>query len=172
MRLYDELKVKNLKLLGKIQHLRGSIQVCCRVRPPSEEETQAGGQLCVDATDEGGVYVYEAESGDWSLYEVDTVWGYDHSQADVFADVEPLVGSVVDGHSACVMAYGDAQSGEKTVVVFLYSWRYVACIVSSLMQIHSTNLSSLGDTLFSDACVPLTNLYLLCRQILHHVRLR
>jgi kinesin family protein C1 len=113
MRLYDELKVKNLKLLSKIQQLRGNIQVCCRVRPPSEAETQAGGQLCVDASDESNVYVYDAETAEWALFEVDAVWGYDHSQADVFADVEPLVGAVADGRSACIMAYGDALAGTQ-----------------------------------------------------------
>lgn len=80
MRLYDELKLKNLKLLGKIQNLHNSIQVCCRVRPPSETETSAGGKLCVDASDESCVYIYDANTTEWVLFEVDAVWGYDHTQ--------------------------------------------------------------------------------------------
>jgi len=44
---------------------------------------------------------------------VDAVWGYDHSQTDVFADVEPLVGTVAEGRNACVMAYGDASAGKS-----------------------------------------------------------
>mmetsp|Transcript_122994 Transcript_122994/g.241269 ORF Transcript_122994/g.241269 Transcript_122994/m.241269 type:complete len:917 (-) Transcript_122994:212-2962(-) len=112
MRLYDNLKVKNLSLMSKIQQLRGNIQVCCRVRPPSEAETSEGGQLCVDASDESAVYVYDANTSEWDMYEVDGVWGYDHTQADVFGDVEPLVGSVVHGRSACIVAYGDALAGK------------------------------------------------------------
>ncbi len=113
MRLYDELKTKNLKLLGKIQQLQSNVQVCCRVRPPSEAETSAGGKLCVDASDPSNIYLYDAASSEWLMYEVDAVWGYDHSQTDVFADVEPLVGIVAEGKNACVMAYGDASAGKS-----------------------------------------------------------
>jgi hypothetical protein len=121
MRLYDELKVKNLKLMGKIQQLHANIQVCCRVRPPSEAETAQGGQLCVDASDASNVYVYDASTQEWVLYEVDAVWGYDHSQVDVFADVEPLVGTVAEGKNACILAYGDAHAGVTITLLWVVS---------------------------------------------------
>lgn len=69
----------------------------------------------MDASDENAVYVYDANTSEWDIYEVDGVWGYDHSQADVFGDVEPLVGSVVHGRSACIMAYGDTLAGEALI---------------------------------------------------------
>jgi hypothetical protein len=111
MRLYDEMKVKNLKLLSKIQSMQSNIQVCCRTRPPSEEETSRGGKLCLDTSDESSVYVFDASSSEWLAFQLDAVWGYDHSQVEVFADVEALVGAVADGKNACVIAYGEAHSG-------------------------------------------------------------
>lgn len=126
MRLYDELKLKNLKLLGKIQNLHSSIQVCCRVRPPSETESNAGGKLCVDASDETNVYIYDAATAEWVLFELDAVWGYDHTQVDVFADVEPLVGIVAEGKNACVMAYGDTQAGQFTKYISVLIFMHIA----------------------------------------------
>mmetsp|Transcript_24358 Transcript_24358/g.40654 ORF Transcript_24358/g.40654 Transcript_24358/m.40654 type:complete len:913 (-) Transcript_24358:244-2982(-) len=112
MRLYDELKGKNFKLLGKIMHLQGNITVCCRVRPPTPEETERGGKLCVDAADDTNLYVYDAVSSEWLSYELDAVWGYDHTQSDVFGDVEPLVGALTEGKNGCVMAYGESGAGK------------------------------------------------------------
>ena len=71
----------------------------------------------MDASDENNVYLYDAASSEWVLYEVDAVWGYDHSQAEVFADVEPLVGSVAEGKSSCIIAYGDAHAGKPPLLV-------------------------------------------------------
>lgn len=117
LRLYDELKVRNAKLLNKVQALQGNITVCCRTRPPSEDEINRGGKMCVDASNDTDVYVYHASTSEWAGYEVDCVWGYDHNQVDVFADIEPLLSAVVhEGADACVMAYGDAGTGKSFTI--------------------------------------------------------
>lgn len=48
-----------MKLLNKIQAVRGNILVCCRTRPPNENELNAGGVVIVDATDDTELLCYD-----------------------------------------------------------------------------------------------------------------
>ena len=45
------------------------------------------------------------------------VWGAGVSQAQVFRDVEPLLSSVADGHSACLIGVGHHASGHRAATV-------------------------------------------------------
>ena len=47
----------------------------------------------------------------------DRVWKADANQAEVFADVEPMVVSVLDGYNACILAYGQTGSGKTFTMV-------------------------------------------------------
>ncbi len=102
----ESLRISNARLLQKLQAARGNIQVCCRARPPSDQELAHSSRICVDVIDDNEVACYDRRSEMWRSFSFDRVWRIDASQADVFADVEPLVMSVIDGYNACLFAYG------------------------------------------------------------------
>ncbi len=132
-------------MLNKLQALQGNIQVCCRTRPPSYQELANGGKICIDAADDtelmcydGWVHLlifycyhlnvffllfltifcgYRSRSEVWKSFVFDRVWKADANQAEVFADVEPMVVSVLDGYNACILAYGQTGSGKTFTMV-------------------------------------------------------
>jgi len=61
----------------------------------------------------------------WKSFVFDRVWKADANQAEVFADVEPMVVSVLDGYNACILAYGQTGSG-KTFTMDGYGDQYGA----------------------------------------------
>eukprot|EP00598_Pedospumella_elongata_P003633 CAMPEP_0184967160 /NCGR_PEP_ID=MMETSP1098-20130426/636_1 /TAXON_ID=89044 /ORGANISM="Spumella elongata, Strain CCAP 955/1" /LENGTH=1639 /DNA_ID=CAMNT_0027488573 /DNA_START=77 /DNA_END=4996 /DNA_ORIENTATION=+ len=109
---YDALRHSNTKMLNKLQALQGNIQVCCRTRPPSYQELANGGKICIDAADDTELMCYDGRSEVWKSFVFDRVWKADANQAEVFADVEPMVVSVLDGYNACILAYGQTGSGK------------------------------------------------------------
>ena len=143
-------------MLNKLQALQGNIQVCCRTRPPSYQELANGGKICIDAADDTELMCYDgwgiavrsvvdvmsflisifpsfnffrSRSEVWKSFVFDRVWKADANQAEVFADVEPMVVSVLDGYNACILAYGQTGSGNTfTMVRFILLvcslWRY------------------------------------------------
>ena len=46
-----------------------------------------------------------------STYSYDTVYEPGSSQESVFADVEPVVTSAMDGYNVCIFAYGQTGTG-------------------------------------------------------------
>jgi hypothetical protein len=55
---------------------------------------------------------WKSRNNTWKSFAFDRVWKADALQADIFADVEPLVLSVTEGFNACIMAYGQTGSGK------------------------------------------------------------
>jgi hypothetical protein len=128
----EMMRCSNARLLNKLQAARGNIQVCCRTRPPSSTELiqiasannaskgsnsiysskKAVNRICVDVLDENELACYDGKSEQWRSFAFDRVWKLDATQAEVFADVEPLVMSVIDGYNCCLMAYGQTGSGK------------------------------------------------------------
>ena len=102
MQRYDSMKVVNANLLQRVQSLKGNIQVCCRARPPLLQELKQGARVCVDVI-ENDIAWFDKRSNAWKSFTFDRVWSMDSMQADVFADVEPLALSVVDGYNACIL---------------------------------------------------------------------
>ena len=52
------------------------------------------------------------QDGGKKLYEYDRVFRPAADQEEVFADVQPLVQSVMDGYNVCIFAYGQTGSGK------------------------------------------------------------
>ena len=66
----------------------------------------------MDVVDDSHICLYDKRIAMWKSFEFDKVWDEDAKQVDVFADVEPLALSAVDGYNACIFAYGMTGSGK------------------------------------------------------------
>ncbi len=89
-----------------IQELKGNIRVFCRLRPPPD-----GAPMAVAASEESGRLTV-THGGDSHGYSFDKIFGPSSSQASVFAEVEGLVQSSLDGYKVCIFAYGQTGSGK------------------------------------------------------------
>jgi hypothetical protein len=91
----------------KYYELSGRIRVFCRLRPGSEraEETAAPALVMPRPNN-----LLVAHSG--KEFAFDQVFGPQSTQAEVYAQIEPLVVSFTDGYNACIMAYGQTGSGK------------------------------------------------------------
>ena len=102
-------KSHNAELLTRILKLQGNIQVCCRIRPMSVDESQQGLHEVAQSLSESDVACFDERTRMWKSYAFDKVWGPESTQKDVFQDVEPMVLSVIDGYNACIFAYGQSE---------------------------------------------------------------
>ena len=58
----------------------------------------------MEVVDDNELVCFDRRSEAWKPFVFDRVWKLSASQADVFADVEPLVLSVVEGYNTCLLA--------------------------------------------------------------------
>ncbi|XP_068306675.1 kinesin-like protein KIN-14P [Pyrus communis] len=111
---YHALLAENRKLFNEIQDLRGNIRVYCRIRPflPGEKEKKT----LVQRIGENGELVVADRSKPGKeghrLFKFNEVYGSDATQAEVYADTQPLIRSVLDGYNVCIFAYGQTGSGK------------------------------------------------------------
>ncbi|KAL7532191.1 hypothetical protein ACHAXR_008434, partial [Thalassiosira sp. AJA248-18] len=105
-------KSHNAQLLTRILKLQGNIQVCCRIRPMSVDESQKGLHEVAQSLSETEVGCFDERTKAWKSYAFDKVWGPETKQKAVFQDVEPMALSVIDGYNACIFAYGQTGSGK------------------------------------------------------------
>ncbi|XP_068041262.1 kinesin-like protein KIF25 isoform X3 [Anomalospiza imberbis] len=84
---YEKEKQKRKALHNSLIELRGNIRVHCRIRPLLPFDDAAG-------------------------HSQDRVYNDLESQDAVFADVAPLLTSLLDGYNVCIMAYGQTGSGK------------------------------------------------------------
>ncbi|CAN1200419.1 Kinesin-like protein KIN-14I [Linum perenne] len=110
---YKRVLQENRKLYNQVQDLKGNIRVYCRVRPflPG----QASRFNTVDHIEEGNITIatpskYGKEGR--KIFNFNKVFGPMATQAEVFADTEPLIRSVLDGYNVCIFAYGQTGSGK------------------------------------------------------------
>ncbi|KAJ3681342.1 hypothetical protein LUZ60_015831 [Juncus effusus] len=108
---YHKVLEENRKLYNQVQDLKGNIRVYCRVRP-----FLAGQGLSAVANyDDGQITIttpskYGKEGR--KSFSFNKVFGPSSSQEDVFADMRPLIRSVLDGYNVCIFAYGQTGSGK------------------------------------------------------------
>jgi len=109
-----------------IAELRGNIRVFCRVRPgggggstadtatPALREAGSGDTAgrALELTLQPSTSTTSAVPPTSHSFVFDRIFGPASSQEDVWAEVEPLVQSVVDGYKACVLAYGPTGTGK------------------------------------------------------------
>ncbi|CBJ25844.1 conserved unknown protein [Ectocarpus siliculosus] len=97
------------RLFNVVQELRGNIRVLCRCRPRTAHDK--GGGVCVSFPGEGGIELVN-ERGKRKAWKFDQVFGLEARQEMVYAEVSPLVISVLDGYNACIFAYGQTGTGK------------------------------------------------------------
>ncbi|KAF0991534.1 hypothetical protein HZS_4555, partial [Henneguya salminicola] len=114
--------IERRQLHHRIMELRGTIRVCCRVRPvlPKENEMQTycSDYNLLDST----MTIYsrnlrENVTGtkvDSTKYDFnfDRLFGPSCNQQEIFDEIDPLIQSALDGYSVCVFAYGQTGSGK------------------------------------------------------------
>lgn len=105
----------------QIMELRGTIRVCCRMRPVLTDERDA---VCysVEYRENTSVTMSSAEGRETVTgnrvdsnrheFTFDHVLGAEASQQSVFEEIDPLVQSALDGYSVCIFAYGQTGSGK------------------------------------------------------------
>ena len=94
--------------------------------------------------DEHELACYDKRNDSWRSFLFDRVWRLDSTQADVFADVEPLVLSVIEGYNTCLFAYGQTGSGAHSSTLKLFYPTYTLFIIT---HIHiSLTVSNTGKT--------------------------
>ncbi|GMH44370.1 hypothetical protein BSKO_12304 [Bryopsis sp. KO-2023] len=109
---YRKIQDENRMLYNMVQDLRGNIRVFCRVRPLGA--TGDATENCIDVGVEGGIAVCSSggRSDKKKTFKFDKVFSMDSSQAEVYAETQPLIRSVLDGYNVCIFAYGQTGSGK------------------------------------------------------------
>ncbi|NXX43448.1 KIF25 protein, partial [Tricholaema leucomelas] len=123
---YEKEKQKRRALHNSLVELRGNIRIHCRIRPLLPFDTAAGHSVSQDrqrnfpekvtyAADDETVLVKCSRPGHASInktFQFERVYNASESQEVVFADVAPLLTSLLDGYNVCIMAYGQTGSGK------------------------------------------------------------
>lgn len=97
---------------SQLVDLQGNIRVYCRVRPVLPVEDRSGQSVNVCDFPEEDEVVIRRDDLSLHRFEFNQVFTPASTQAQVFAHVEPLVASVMDGYNACIFAYGQTGSGK------------------------------------------------------------
>ncbi|GAB2210584.1 hypothetical protein Drorol1_Dr00015852 [Drosera rotundifolia] len=103
--LHDKIK----GVLNQILDIKGSIRVFCRRRPymPNERKSKHEPILA------GSEKVVIRLVGSRKEFDFDKVFLPNSTQEDVFFEVKPILRSAIDGHNACILAYGFADEMGK-----------------------------------------------------------
>ncbi|KFP73182.1 Kinesin-like KIF25, partial [Acanthisitta chloris] len=127
---YEKEKQKRKALHNSLVELRGNIRVHCRIRPLLPFDDAAGHLISQDrhlrssviltinisaSFSQETVLVKCSRPGHASInktFQFERVYNDLESQDTVFADVAPLLTSLLDGYNVCIMAYGQTGSGK------------------------------------------------------------
>ncbi|XP_004935583.3 kinesin-like protein KIF25 isoform X1 [Gallus gallus] len=123
---YEREKQRRRALHNSLVELRGNIRVHCRIRPSLPFDHAAGHSVSQErhrnslenvayAIDDETVLVKCSRPGHAPInktFQFERVYNATESQDTVFADVAPLLTSLLDGYNVCIMAYGQTGSGK------------------------------------------------------------
>ncbi|CAK4071862.1 unnamed protein product [Aphanomyces euteiches] len=111
--LYSQLDreiLERKRMTEKYHEVSGKIRVFCRVRPLKDRNTEESAFMFPKAQ----TLLVASKRQEFVF---DQVYGPDSTQEDVYEHVDPLIGSVMDGYNACVMAYGQTGAGKTYSMV-------------------------------------------------------
>merc|ERR1711871_335281 len=103
------------KLHNTLEDMKGKIRVFARIRPLSSSELAKGCKDICEYSLSGTAITLGNPVGKKRAsksYEFDSVFTPQHSQEQVFEDVNNLIQSTVDGYNVCIFAYGQTGSGK------------------------------------------------------------
>ncbi|KAI9915814.1 hypothetical protein PsorP6_008000 [Peronosclerospora sorghi] len=103
-------KKERQAMAEKFYEVSGRIRVFCRLRPPSQETSHAPA-LVIPRPNNLLVPLSGKE------FAFDQVFGPESTQAEVYAQIDPLILSFTDGYNACIMAYGQTGAGKTFTMV-------------------------------------------------------
>ncbi|XP_048343127.1 kinesin-like protein KIF25 isoform X2 [Sphaerodactylus townsendi] len=123
---YQKEKQKRKILHNSLIELRGNIRVHCRIRPllpfdivpgelEFEDRPRSSSEKVVCAADDETILVKCNRPGHALInktLQFERVYSAAETQETVFADVSPLLTSLLDGYNVCIMAYGQTGSGK------------------------------------------------------------
>lgn len=109
---YMDLLRENSALLSRVQRSRRNIAVYVRIRPPTASELAADERNTMDVLSEAEMAFWEERHQQWRPFAFDRVLGPDVTNPDVFRELEDVAATVVDGHRACILAYGQTGAGK------------------------------------------------------------
>ncbi|XP_043074855.1 kinesin-like protein KIF25 [Puntigrus tetrazona] len=125
-----EERLRRRLLHNTLVELRGNIRVHCRLRPvlhfdhiPGSPTTNGSSSSCeavVQAVNDDSVFVNCTKTSSPAMskvFEFERVHGPEDSQETVFAEVKPLLTSLLDGYNVCIMAYGQTGSGKTHTMI-------------------------------------------------------
>eukprot|EP00928_Gymnodinium_smaydae_P009536 TRINITY_DN13577_c1_g2_i1.p1 TRINITY_DN13577_c1_g2~~TRINITY_DN13577_c1_g2_i1.p1 ORF type:complete len:1070 (+),score=162.73 TRINITY_DN13577_c1_g2_i1:55-3264(+) len=122
-RLFLEEQARRRRCHNDLLDMKGQIRVFCRIRPllePKEADEQAATSWKDVFTTEvslKGQSVDGNPRNETHTYSFDSVFAPSASQREVFAEVEGLVQSTIDGYNVTVLAYGQTGAG-KTYTIY------------------------------------------------------
>jgi hypothetical protein len=105
------------KLLSEVQDLRGTIRVYCRPRPVTsfEEGYDESSIISVPSHEVGLLHIDKAtqnESSQPMTFEFDRMFTSNTTQRDLYAEMEDLVLTSLDGYNSCFVAFGQNGCGK------------------------------------------------------------
>lgn len=123
MQKYRNEMWERRNLHNKLEDLKGTIRVYCRIRPAlsSENIPQISlGEPYISYPETNSVKFYSALAQRGNVFEFDKVFASQSDQQHVFDELTPLITSVLDGYNVCIMAYGQTGSGKTYTMVADY----------------------------------------------------
>ena len=109
------------KLLGEVQDLRGTVRVYCRPRPITMISSTEDGSKCLSSiisvpSHEVGLLHRElvVKNGPSSpmSFDFDRIFTSNATQRDIYAEMEELTLTALDGYNACLIAFGQNGCGK------------------------------------------------------------
>lgn len=114
MTKYFKEMERRRQLLDMVHLLKGNIRVMCRIRPLIKSEIASYSPIAIAKSSDETVKVDPNLVGSVAknVFEFDQVFGETSTQEEVFAEVRPMIESVMDGYHSCIFAYGQTGSGK------------------------------------------------------------
>ncbi|XP_015164426.1 kinesin-like protein KIFC3 isoform X2 [Solanum tuberosum] len=145
------LDEKRREALNKILDIKGCIRVFSRVRPFSPTDKQRTHQPISVESEK----IVVRSGGSRKEFEFDKVFPQESLQ-DVFAEVEPIIRSALDGHNVCILAYGQTGTGKTyTMEGITESPGIIPRVLQELF-----NLSSLDSSISFTFSISMLEVYL------------
>lgn len=118
--------------------LPGNIRVFCHIRPTRKGENSSAVVVLDSAS-----LLLNFEVNKTKIYSFDKVFRPASSQDDIFGEIEPVIKSTLDGHNACIFAYGQTGTGKTFTMVGQINHKKIKKKKISPQCMHISHLTSM-----------------------------